>query len=108
LRGSQLTHNGHPLSYVGLSAQKNYYVFYMMSAVGDPKLLAELQDAFKKADKKLDMGQCCVRFRKLEDLPLDANLPRWGKSTNSETACPRPGAFPARARYNPRDRPPNP
>jgi hypothetical protein len=21
---------------------------------------------------KLDMGQCCVRFRKLEDLPLDA------------------------------------
>jgi hypothetical protein len=44
----------------------------MMSAVGDPKLLAELQDAFKKADNKLDMGQCCVRFRKLDDLPLDA------------------------------------
>jgi hypothetical protein len=44
----------------------------MMSAVGDPKLLAELQDAFKKADKKLDMSQCCVRFRKLDDLPLDA------------------------------------
>jgi hypothetical protein len=66
------THNGHPLTYVGLSAQKNYYVLYMMSAVGDPKLLAELQDAFKKADKKLDMGHCCVRFRKLEDLPLDA------------------------------------
>ena len=66
------THNGHPLTYVGLSAQKNYYVLYVMSAYGDPKLLAELQDAFKKADKKLDMGQCCVRFRKLEDLPLDA------------------------------------
>jgi hypothetical protein len=44
----------------------------MMTAVGDPKLLAELPDAFKKADKKLDMGQCCVRFKKLDDLPLDA------------------------------------
>jgi hypothetical protein len=62
------THNGHPLTYVGLSAQKNYYVLYVMSPDGDPKLLAELQDAFKKAD----MGQCCVRFRKLDDLPLDA------------------------------------
>jgi hypothetical protein len=44
----------------------------MMSAYGDPKLLAELRDAFKKADKKLDKGKCCVRFRKLDDLPLDA------------------------------------
>jgi hypothetical protein len=66
------THNGHPLTYVGLSAQKNYYVLYLMSAYADPKLLAELQDAFKKADKKLDMGACCVRFRKLDDLPLEA------------------------------------
>jgi hypothetical protein len=24
------------------------------------------------SDKKLDMGACCVRFRKLDDLPLDA------------------------------------
>jgi hypothetical protein len=51
------THNGHPLTYVALSAQKNYYVLDMMSAYRDPKLLAELQDAFKKADKKLDMGK---------------------------------------------------
>jgi hypothetical protein len=72
LESSSDTHNGHPLTYVGLLAQKNYYVLYVMSPDGDPKLLAELQDAFKKADKKLDMGQCCVRFRKLDDLPLDA------------------------------------
>ena len=24
------------------------------------------------SDKKLDMGACCVRFRKLDDLPLEA------------------------------------
>src|SRR5262249_544743 len=61
------SHNGHPLTYVGFAAQKNYYVLYLMSAYGDPKVLAELRDAFQKAAKKLDMGQCCVRFRKLDD-----------------------------------------
>ena len=34
------THNGHPLTYVALAAQRNYYVLYMMSAYGDPKLPA--------------------------------------------------------------------
>jgi hypothetical protein len=28
-------------------------------------------DAWKKTGKKLDMGKCCIRFRKLEDLPLE-------------------------------------
>jgi hypothetical protein len=26
---------------------------------------------FKAAGKKLDMGKSCIRFRKVEDLPLD-------------------------------------
>ena len=28
-------------------------------------------DGFKKAGKKLDMGKCCVRFKKIEDAALD-------------------------------------
>jgi hypothetical protein len=28
-------------------------------------------DAWIKTGKKLDMGKCCVRFRKLEDVPLE-------------------------------------
>ena len=31
------------------------------------KLLA---DAFKKAGKRLDMGNCCLHFKKLDDLEL--------------------------------------
>jgi hypothetical protein len=31
-----------------------------------------LRAQFKKAGKKLDMGKSCVRFRRLEDLPLEA------------------------------------
>ncbi|MBA7545369.1 hypothetical protein ES705_37735 [subsurface metagenome] len=30
-----------------------------------------LKEGFQKASKKLDMGNSCVRFRKLDDIPLD-------------------------------------
>ena len=65
------TYNGHPLQYVALAAQKNYYSLYLMVPYGDSGELAQLRDGFRKAGKKLDMGKSCVRFKKLDDLPLD-------------------------------------
>src|SRR5262249_24545327 len=65
------TYNGQPLSYLGLAAQKNHYALYAMCAYGDGKRHAWLKSEFKKAGKKLDMGKACIRFKKLEDLPLD-------------------------------------
>lgn len=66
------TYNGRPLSYVALAAQKNGYSLYLMSPYQDPALDARLRDAFAAAGKRLDMGKSCVRFKRLEDLPLDA------------------------------------
>ena len=34
-------------------------------------MLAWFQKAVAKAGKKLDMGKSCVRFKRLEDLPLE-------------------------------------
>jgi Domain of unknown function (DU1801) len=65
------TYNGQPLSYVGLAAQKNHFALYLMCVYGDAGQEAWLREEFKKAGKKLDMGKSCVRFRKLDDLPLD-------------------------------------
>jgi hypothetical protein len=65
------TYNGQPLWYIALAIQKNYYTVHMMAAYGDAKELARIQNGFKKAGKKLDMGKACIRFKKLEDLPLD-------------------------------------
>ena len=65
------TYNRQPLQYVALAPQKNYYTLYMMVPYADEKELAQLQNGFKKAGKKLDMGKSCIRFKKLEDLPLD-------------------------------------
>jgi hypothetical protein len=65
------TYNKQPLSYLALAAQKNYYVLHAMCVYGDAKRGAWLKSEFKKAGKKLDMGKACIRFKKLEDLPLD-------------------------------------
>ena len=65
------TYNGHPLWYAALAAQKNYYVLYLMGAYANPKVGKSLAGEFKKRGKKLDMGKSCLRFKKLDDLPLD-------------------------------------
>lgn len=66
------TYNGQPLSYAGLAAQKNDYAVYLMCLYTRAGAAEWLKQAFKKAGKKLDMGKSCIRFRRLEDLPLDA------------------------------------
>lgn len=65
------TYNGQPLGYLALAAQKRYYSLYMMGVYGDPEQEAKLEKGFEEAGKKLDMGKSCVRFRKLDDVPLD-------------------------------------
>ena len=66
------TYNGLPLGYVALAAQKSYFALYLMSCYMNPPQEKKLREAFRKAGKKLDMGKSCVRFRSLDDLPLDA------------------------------------
>jgi hypothetical protein len=65
------TYNGQPLGYVSLAAQKNHYALYLMGAYMDAGRAAAIAAGFAKAGKKLDMGKSCVRFRRLDDLPLD-------------------------------------
>jgi hypothetical protein len=66
------TYNGQPLAYAALAAQKNYYALYLMGAYMDPEMQKQLSEGFKQAGKKMDMGKSCLRFKKIEDLPLDA------------------------------------
>lgn len=67
-----VTYNKQPLAYVALAAQKNYYSLYVLSCYEDSEDEAFLRRQFETAGKKLDMGKCCVRFKTLDDLPLDA------------------------------------
>ncbi len=65
------TYNGQPLMYLALAAQKNNYAFYMTSPTADEVLMGKLTRAYEAAGRKLDMGKGCLRFKTLEELPLD-------------------------------------
>jgi hypothetical protein len=65
-------HNGELVGPVALAAQKNYFSLYLLGPYMDPAQVAVLKKGFAKEEKKLDMGQSCLRFKKLDDLALDA------------------------------------
>lgn len=65
------TYNGQPLGYAALAAQKGAYSLYLNCAYQDSTELAWLEAAWRDAGKRLDMGKSCVRFKGLDDLPLD-------------------------------------
>jgi len=64
------TYNGQPLTYAALAAQKNNFALYL-SVYQDPEQEARLREGFRKAGKRLDMGKACLRFKKLDDLPMN-------------------------------------
>lgn len=54
-----------------LASQKNHMSLHLMCLYFNTNELKRLEAACKKAGKKLDMGKCCIRFKKLEQLPLE-------------------------------------
>ena len=65
------TYNGHPLMYAALASQKRHMSVHLMNVYGDEESQRWFVDGFAAAGKKLDMGKACVRFKKLDDLPMD-------------------------------------
>lgn len=60
-----------PLPYASLASQKGHMSLYLFGCYMEPKDAARLTREFNARGKKLDMGKSCVRFKTLEDLPLD-------------------------------------
>ena len=64
------TYNKQPLVIASLGAQKNHMALYLLGVYGSKKVETWFRKAFADAGKKLDMGKSCVRFTKLDALPL--------------------------------------
>ncbi len=60
-----------PLPFACLASQKNYISVYLGCVYADPEHEAWFREAWAKTGKKLDMGKSCVRFKKLDDVPLN-------------------------------------
>ncbi|MCY3540246.1 MAG: DUF1801 domain-containing protein [bacterium] len=65
------TYNGKPLMYAALASQKRHMSVYLSGVYADEEARQTFEEAYKATGKRLDMGKSCVRFRRLEDLPLD-------------------------------------
>jgi len=59
-----------PLPFASLANQKNHMAFYGFNIYIDEKQQEWFVKEWKKTGKKLDMGKSCVRFKKLDDVPL--------------------------------------
>ena len=64
------TYNGQPLAYAGLASQKNHMVVYLIGIYADDAARERFEAAYRATGKRYDVGKSCVRFRKLDDLPL--------------------------------------
>ena len=60
-----------PLPYLNLASQKNYISVYHMGLY-EGGLLDWFKEQWNKvSNKKLDMGKCCIRFKKPDDIPYE-------------------------------------
>ncbi len=60
-----------PLPFINFASQKNYISFYHMGLYEGLLLDWFLEKWSTVSDKKPDMGKCCIRFKKLDDIPYE-------------------------------------
>lgn len=65
------TYNKKPLMYAALASQKNHMALYLTGIYISEKANQEFESRYRQTGKRYDVGKSCVRFRKIEDLPLE-------------------------------------
>ena len=65
------TYNKQPLMYAALASQKNYMSLYLMCVYAHDGAQTEFERRFRASGKRLDMGKSCVRFKSVDDLPME-------------------------------------
>lgn len=63
---------GKALPFVSIASQKNFIALYHMGIYAKPELLQWFTEEWPKHVKgKLDMGKSCIRFKKVDVIPLE-------------------------------------
>lgn len=63
---------GVPLPFIGLASQKRHISFYHMGLYADPALMAWFEGEYARAGlaRRLDKGKSCLRFSRMDKIPL--------------------------------------
>ena len=99
------TYNGEPLVHTALASQKQHMSVYLHAIYGDEQVREEFEEAYRATGKRYDVGKSCVRFRRLDDLPLDVVGDAVGSTSVKELIAQHERAMGAR-RSRPRKRKP--
>ena len=62
------TYNGHPLWLAALGASLS---LHLMAVYASPAHMRRLQEGFRAAGKKLEIGKACIHFHSADDLALE-------------------------------------
>jgi hypothetical protein len=65
------TYNKQPLGLAALASQKKHMSLYLMCVYMIPERMEKLKKGFQEIGVKPNMGKSCVRFNKVEKLPLE-------------------------------------
>ncbi|MBE9097970.1 iron chaperone [Vacuolonema iberomarrocanum] len=65
------TYNKKPLMYAALAAQKNHMAVYLTAIYMSEDASQAFEATYRSTGKRYDVGKSCVRFKTLDDLPLD-------------------------------------
>jgi len=65
------TYNGKPLMYAALASQKRHMAVYLSGIYLSDEKRQRFEEAYRRTGKRYDAGKSCVRFRRIDDLPLE-------------------------------------
>ena len=65
------TYNKQPLMYAAIASQKRHMSVYLMNIYGRKDLKEWFEARYRESGRKLDIGKACVRFKTLDDVPLE-------------------------------------
>ncbi|WP_024769900.1 DUF1801 domain-containing protein [Aquimarina macrocephali] len=61
-----------PLPFMNIASQKNFIAVYHSGIYANPNLMKWFTDEYPKYVKtKLDMGKSCIRFKKIDQIPME-------------------------------------
>ena len=66
-----VTYNKQALQLAALASQKRYMAVYLTGIYTSPDTYRAFEKAYRATGKRWDVGKSCVRFRTLDDLPLE-------------------------------------
>jgi hypothetical protein len=78
------TYNGQPLGIASLANQKRHVSLYLMGIYANDFDARWFKERWESTGTRLDMGKSCVRFRKLDDVPLDVVAEAVARTTVDE------------------------